>query len=642
MPDYFYFAKKIFRSISPDDKRGLGYKNLEDYGIIGNMETCALISNEGSVDWMCLPHMESESVFAKILDKERGGYFGVQPKKKFKSFQRYIKNTNVLQTFFETETGRAVVTDFMPPFKKNTAWHKHQILFRKIECGEGVVSFTASFQPRFNYAKIKPRIKLTETGVAAEYRDKKIYLDCASPFEIVDKEAKTHFTLGQGENLWLVMQYGSRAAFTQKTLEKEFKSTVSYWQKWAHKCDRRSCVFNGPWHEHVVRSGLVLKLLTHGETGSIAAAATSSLPENIGGSRNWDYRFNWIRDSVFTAQAMFNLGHKKEARELFNWFKRLYKGIKIQDLQILYGMHGEKDAKETNLRHLSGYKNSKPVRIGNAAAKQKQHDVYGELLSMAYEISLSGEKISQNEWDLLKKITDHVCNVWNTTDAGIWEIRGRNRHFVYSKVMCWVALDRAIKIAEKKDFPAPLERWRKIKNKIHGTVLQKGFSKKQDSFVQAFGSEALDAANLLIPLVGFLPFDDPKVRGTIKASLEHLAKNNLVYRYKSNDGLSGSEGLFVLCTFWLIDALALSDRVEKAEKLYLQLLKYISPLGLFAEEIDINTHRQLGNFPQAFSHVGLINSALYIGLAKGKQPPQAKTIFTIITGIPIKLLKFLS
>ena len=573
MPSYLGFAKNLFQKFIPTDEVVPDYKNLEQYGIIGNLETVALISCTGSIDWMCLPHLESESVFARLLDKDRGGYFSVQPKISFESYQKYIENTNVLETYFKTSGSKAVLTDFMSPFKKRSVWHKHQILFRKIECTKGVISFTAEFKPKFNYAKTLPKIKLTESGVVAESKTEKIFLDCSSPFEITQKEAKTHFTLGSGESLWFTMQYNSRSAFSLKNLEKEFSKTTKYWRGWAHKCDKRQCVFNGPWHDHVVRSGLVLKLLAHGETGSIAAAATTSLPEDVGGNRNWDYRFNWIRDSVFTAQALYNLGHKKEARELFNWFKRLYKGQKVKDLQILYGMHGEKEITEKTLRNLKGYKNSRPVRVGNAAAKQKQLDVYGELLNMAYEISLSGEKISQNEWRLLKKIVNYVCKIWQQPDAGIWEIRSRYKHFVYSKVMCWVALDRGIKIAEKRKFKAPIENWIKTRDKIRQTIIKKGFNKKMNSFVQSFDNEHLDAANLLIPMVGFLPFEDPKIKGTIETTIKHLTNNNLVHRYKTKDGIKGQEGAFILCTFWLIDALSLSGKIEKAEKLFLHLLK---------------------------------------------------------------------
>jgi GH15 family glucan-1,4-alpha-glucosidase len=375
-----------------------------------------------------------------------------------------------------------------------------------------------------------------------------------------------------------------------------------------------------------VRSGLVLKLLTHGETGAIAAAATTSLPEIIGGVRNWDYRFNWIRDSVFTVQSLYNLGNQKEARSLFNWYKRLYKGVKISDIQIMYGMHGEKELTEKKLWHLSGYKNSRPVRIGNAAVSQLQLDVYGEILNMAFETSRYGESLSKNDWEFLAKIVNHVCRTWHHKDFGIWEARSEKKHFVYSKLMCWVAIDRGLKIAEKKQFKCPSQKWEKTRDEIKNSILENGYNKDINSFTQSYHSNTLDAANLLIPIFGFLPFDDPRVNGTINATLKYLTKDGLVFRYLSKDGLPGKEGAFVLCTFWLIDCLALSGQTKKAEKMLVNLIKYISPLGLFAEEIDPERRIMLGNFPQAFSHIGLINSALYIGLTKGKQVPGPKPL----------------
>jgi GH15 family glucan-1,4-alpha-glucosidase len=368
----------------------------------------------------------------------------------------------------------------------------------------------------------------------------------------------------------------------------------------------------------IVRSGLVLKLLTHHETGAICAAPTTSLPEEIGGSRNWDYRFNWIRDASFTVQALKNAGHVKEAKNNLKWFMDICKGAhEPRDIQIMYGLHGEADLEEIELPHLSGYRNSRPVRIGNGAAKQKQLDIYGELLNAFYETTQYRGVVSRGDWGYVMKILDYVCDVWNTTDAGIWEVRSGAQHFVYSKLMCWVAIDRGIKIAELSNFEAPIGRWDKCREDIKNAILQRGFNKKLNSFVQSFDSETLDATSLLIPIRGFLPFDDDRVQGTIDAALKGLTtKNGLVYRYKGEDGLPGSEGAFVLCSFWLVDVLALSGRVEEAEDVFNNLLKYISPLGLFAEEIDPETGEQLGNFPQAFSHIGLVNSALYLGKTK--------------------------
>ncbi|MBI2053795.1 MAG: glycoside hydrolase family 15 protein [Candidatus Staskawiczbacteria bacterium] len=630
--DNVNFANKIFRINEKEQKRtrqkksSIGYKPLERYGIIGNLETIALIASDGSIDWMCLPHLESESVFASLLDKEKGGFFRISPRSTFTSIQQYDGHTNILKTKFTCSTGTGELIDFMPPFKKSKYWHKQQILFRKLKCSEGYMPWGLVFQPRFKYASKKTEITNTDTGVLATYEQEKLYLDSPLFFKIDKIRAEADFTLSAGEEIWITMQYGFRNSFDVKSMEGHLRKTYSFWDNWRHKCEPNKCVFAGAWHDLVIRSGLVLKLLTHGETGAIAAAATTSLPEKIGGSRNWDYRFNWLRDSVFTVQALYNLGNKKEAKALFNWYKRLYKGIKISDIQIAYGLHGEKIGKEKILKHLSGYKNSKPVRIGNLANSQQQLDVYGEILNVAFETSRYGEGLSKNDWKFLKKIVNHVCMTWKSKDSGIWEQRGKKKHFVYSKVMCWVAIDRGIKIAEKKQFTAPIQQWIKFRDEIYYDILKNGFDKKLNSFVQSYNTKNLDASNLLIPIAGFLPFDDPKVKGTIDATLKYLVKNGLVFRYKSKDGLPGKEGSFIFCTFWLIDCLALSGQIQKAEKMYTNLLQYISPLGLFSEEIDISQKFMVGNFPQAFSHVGLINSALYIGIGKGKKTPGPKPL----------------
>ncbi|MCR4328617.1 MAG: glycoside hydrolase family 15 protein [Patescibacteria group bacterium] len=619
---------KVFRG---NTDKELDYHHLGHYGIIGNLETVALVGANGSIDWCCLPHMESRSVFAKILDAGKGGSFSIAPKLPFKGIQNYKGDTNVLETRFTCRTGEAVLTDFMPPFKKRTKWHKHQILFRKVECTKGFVACGLTFKPRFDYARVKPQIEGTDTGIVAIAGEEKLFLDMPAVFYVKDHTASASFTLSKGESAWATMQYNAHENFNPKNRESELRNTLSFWKNWAHKCERSKCIFRGDWHDLAVRSGLVLKLLTHGETGAIAAAATTSLPESIGGERNWDYRFNWMRDSVFTAQALFNLGHEQDAKNLLNWFKKIYKGVEVSDIRIMQSLHGEDVPPEQTLRHLEGYRKSRPVRIDNSATGQKQFDIYGELLSMAYETTRFGETISKNDWNFLKKTADFVCEIWRTKDAGIWEVRGHDRHFVFSKVMCWVALDRAIKIAVKKNFPAPLQKWEENRDAIWQMVLKEGFNKKMNTFVQSFGSQYLDAANLLIPIVGFLPGNDYRVVGTIEATMKYLTKKGLVQRYNGPDGVRGKEGSFVMCAFWLIDALALAGRVAEAEKLYRNILAHASPLGLFAEEIDAETGMQLGNYPQAFSHTALINSALYLGIAKGKQPPTKVTPLGFLT-----------
>jgi GH15 family glucan-1,4-alpha-glucosidase len=362
------------------------------------------------------------------------------------------------------------------------------------------------------------------------------------------------------------------------------------------------------------------------ETGTIAAAPTASLPEEIGGVRNWDYRFTWSRDATFILQALANLGHTEEARSYFDWFLGLCHVDAPEEIQPLYGLHGETDLTEQEIEKFSGYRHSAPVRIGNDAADQHQLDIYGELVLTAYETSRQGDPLTHDDWEPPRAIIEYVCDVWDKKDAGIWEVRGDPRHFVHSKVMCWAALDRGLAIADEENFEAPVDRWRETRETIKRAVFDHGFNDDLNIFVQSFDeTETLDATGLLIPIVGFLPFDDPRVHGTIDAIDERLATDDsLVHRYDGDDGLPGDEGAFVLCSFWLINALALSGRVEEARERFARMLEYVSPLGLLAEEIDPDTSAQLGNFPQAFSHIGLINAALYLGKAEGQEHPELK------------------
>lgn len=598
------------------------FNKLEDYGIISNLETCALVGRDGSIDWCCLPHLESPSVFAAILDVEKGGHFSIRPSESFESEQSYIEQTNILQTTFHTPSGVVVLTDFMAiRGETETAKQKRRTILRKVACTRGKAELKAEFKPRFDYARAVPALDTAEGGIAARWHDHVLFLQTPFSLQSYDDKAQGTFSVNAGETHWFVLQYGHYERMHPEDCEALLNNTVQVWMGWMHRCEPSKCVFGGPWHELVVRSSLVLKLLTHYETGAIAAAPTTSLPEEIGGVRNWDYRFSWIRDASFTVQALYNIGYVSEAKNYLKWLMSICTQTKEpSEIKIMYGMHGESDIEECELDHLSGYRNSQPVRIGNSAVRQRQLDIYGELVNSFYETSRYGEDVSSDVWHFINNIVDYVCKVWNTKDAGIWEVRGSPQHFVYSKLMCWVALDRGIKIAKLMRFEAPLDRWEKIRNEIKNAILQRGFNRKLNSFVQSLDSETLDATSLLIPMMGFLPFDDPRVQGTIDATLERLmTKDGLVYRYQREDGLPGKEGAFTLCSFWLVNVLAISGRVDEAEKIFTNLLKYVSPLGLLAEEIDPDTGEQLGNFPQAFSHIGLINSALYLGRAKGRR-----------------------
>ncbi len=596
------------------------YKDLEQYGIIGNLETCALVGDDGSIDWCCFPHLDSPSVFAGVLDSRKGGRFAITPDSAYISNQQYVTDTNVLRTDFHADTGVATLTDFMPIRSERTPGeHDHQVIYRKLACKKGLLKFKVDFDPHFNYARDTTRIVETNYGLEASSGNHRLHLQASTKFDIKEGGATSTIEMSQGQEIWFVLRYANFAEKSQGECSTELDATVEYWSKWVHDAPADTTIFNGPWRELIVRSGLVLKLLAHERAGAICAAPTTSLPESLGGERNWDYRYNWIRDASFTVQALYNIGHYEEARRHLRWFVEICrKNEDPSKIQIMYGLHGETDVSEIELGHLEGYKKSRPVRVGNGAAKQKQHDIYGELINAIFETGRYGEEIPEEEFEFITRIVNYVCEIWDTPDSGIWEVRGGPRHFVYSKLMCWVALDRGIKIAEHRKYNAPIGKWRDAREEIRKEILEKGYNDKLRSFVQSFGSEVLDATSLMIPIMGFLTFDDPRVQGTIDSTLAKLTTDTgLVYRYIGEDGLSGKEGAFLLCSFWLIKALALSGRTDEAENILNKVLKYAGKTGLFSEEVDPVTGKQLGNLPQAFSHIGLINSVLYLGHVKG-------------------------
>ncbi len=598
--------------------------DIENYGIIGNLETCAVIGSDGSIDWMCLPYLESPSIFAAILDNERGGHFAIQPVSKFSSFQNYIKETNILQTTFNTPFGMVTLTDFMP-VKQSDGTKDHRTLYRKVECIEGHIRLELSFKPRFNYAKDIPDFKLIEGGVLCSFEGKELFLNTTVPLQIKGDKIISQFNMKKSMEIWFVLQYSQDDHYSPEyppnytDFNKKLKALKEYWQNWTYKC-HKICILEDIWHDIIARSGLVLKLLANPESGAIAAAATTSIPECTGGVRNWDYRYAWIRDSAYTTQALFHLEHVQESQDYIRWINSIIKqDTHPSDIHIMYPLHKNENIHEKMLEYLSGYKQSSPVRIGNAAFNQKQLDIYGELINAIYDTTRYGKDISDETWKFIKDFVDYICRVWNTKDRGIWEVRGEPQHYVHSKLMCWVAVDRGIKIAKFKDSEASCN-WEETKKEIETAILEKGFNKQLNSFVQSFGSDAIDATTLLIPRMGLLPYDDPRVQGTIEAVMQNLmAKKGLVYRYKNEDGLPGDEGCFVLCSFWLVDSLALSGRLDEATNIFVNVLQLMSPLGILAEEIDPETGKLLGNFPQAFSHIGLVNSALYIGIARGRK-----------------------
>jgi GH15 family glucan-1,4-alpha-glucosidase len=594
-------------------------RDIEDYGIVGNLETCALVSVGGSVDWLCLPFLESPSLFAALLDEEKGGSFHVCPADEFKAVQSYVEHTNVLTTLFTGASGSLRLTDFMP-VEDAAVPGPLRVLYRRLEAVSGELKMHVRFAPRPDYGRAAAVLEPEQNGVTCRWGNEVLALRSGVQLHIAGDEAQAAFTMQQGDETWFSLEYGKNPHANHADNARVLEEVIRYWQGWAHQCQRETCPVEGPWHGLVVRSGLVLKLLASPQTGAIAAAATTSLPEAIGGARNWDYRYAWIRDASFTDQALYHLGHGKEARAFRAWAVRIVEEAGTPErIRVLYGLHGESDLQERLLDHLAGYRNSRPVRIGNGAVLQTQHDIFGELLNAFYDTTRRGEDFPEKRWPLAAKIVDYVSGIWDREDAGIWEVRGGPRHFVYSKLMCWVAVDRGIRIAREKGFPAQIDRWEETRKEIRRAILEKGYSEKSGSFVQSFGSETLDAAVLLVPATGFLPAGDARVQSTIDAALKRLVFDGcLVRRYEGDDGLSGQEGAFLICSFWLVKALALSGRIEEAERIFEGVLRHASPLGLLSEEIDLKTGKLIGNFPQAFSHIGLINSALYLAWAKGR------------------------
>ncbi len=599
------------------------YKPLTAYGAIGSMYTAALVGSDGSVDWCCLPELDSPSVFAALLDAEKGGRWRIGPVSGGLGTQRYLERTNVLETTFVEPTGTAGVIDFMP-YWVGIPDTRAQAIVRIVEGHTGEVPIELEFAPRFDYARGPTRLSETDGGVVASGDEAAVRLWGPEPIEIDSDRATGRWVVRQGDRLVFVLRYtdpGQQARAIDAF--DAFNRTVEFWREWVHHCNPDLCPFGGgPWHDMVVRSELVLKLLNHHETGGISAALTTSLPEEIGGERNWDYRYAWVRDASFTVHALYHLGHNGELHDFVKWIRdSALDGSPVGNLRVLYTLHGKTPPEERTLEHLEGYRGSRPVRVGNMAAEQRQLDIYGEILDAAYQVWRYGVEEPNDELaGFLATIADHVCEVWHEPDFGIWEVRTEPRHFVYSKVMCWVALDRAVRLAEDEDYPlaGDVERWRREREAIRASILENGVDRERGTFVQSYGTRDLDAALLLIPILGFLPIDDPLVERTIAAIERELVRDDLVIRYRSEDGLLGHEGAFAWCTFWLVDCLAMQGRVAEAEELFRKMLSRANPVGLLSEEIDLESGELLGNFPQAFTHLGVINSALWLNTMKGR------------------------
>jgi GH15 family glucan-1,4-alpha-glucosidase len=602
---------------------------IAEYALLSDCHSAALVHRSGSVDWLCFPRYDAPSVFARLLD-DRAGHWSIRVPAATSIERRYIEGTLVLETQFKTSTGRLTLTDALA-VGLNERGHElgaasPHALLRRAECTEGRVELELEYVPRPDYGQAQPTLRDVSGGVLVTDSSSVLLLSSSTPHELKDARAIGRVVLSAGESRVFALQYGSappEACWTPEQIENRLGETIAAWRSWSKLHQR----YDGPWQELVHLSGRVLQGLTYQPTGAIIAAPTTSLPETVGGERNWDYRYTWIRDTSFTLEALWVAACPDEAKQFFDFLAgaAVSNLREMGDLQIMFRVGGERDLTERELPHLRGWRGSRPVRVGNDAWNQRQLDVYGELLSAVHRLREQTGELSTATAGFLMDVADAALRRWRDPDQGIWEIRGEPRHFVHSKLMCWVALDRAVELADSLGADVDrVTRWREGRDQIRAAILQQGWSEEAGAFTQTFGGDALDASTLLLPIVGFLPADDGRVRATVAAIAERLTDHfGRVYRYRAADGLKGEEGSFLLCTFWLAHALALGGELERAREVFERAAACVNDLGLLAEEVDGATGELLGNFPQAFSHVGLVNAAWAIAEAEAGRPALA-------------------
>lgn len=602
--------------------------SLFDYGVIGNMHTASLISNQGSIDWACMPRFASPSVFGRLLDPKKGGFQQVSPVERFVSTQSYRASTNILETFFHLSNDRSLqVTDFMPIFD-TAASEEATMIVRRIEARRGPVPIRTAFAPAFDYAQARTQVGRADGRILATAGSYQMaYVPPPGETRMDSDRVETSSEVRPGVPVTVELFWGGRRP-TADSAEKLLDRTERYWRRWiADSLPRRQRVSANA-SQRVERSTLLLKLLSHRDTGAFVAAPTTSLPEWPGGTRNWDYRYSWVRDTAMIATALTRLGLAGEARSFLRWSLGRSHLRKDGKICVLYGVHGETDLTERELPHLSGYLNSRPVRIGNGAEYQFQLDIYGSLLSLAYQMTEVDAPFVALEWPQIAQLATDVMELWGTPDCGIWEVRGPPVNYVHSKLMAWVALDRASRLAVRFGHRAEAMQWGEEATKVRTAVLAHGFDRRVNAFVQSFEHHVADASVLRIPIEGMLPYTDPRVLGTIEYVRRHLARGPFVYRYRRPDGIAGPEGAFLLCSFWLIECLARSGQRELAEEYWNALMASSGPLGLFSEEFDPKSGIPLGNFPQAFTHIGVIQAALALehsdAVPAGVNPPVPK------------------
>ena len=606
----------------------MSYLPIAEYGLISDCHSAALVSREGSIDWLCFPRFDRPSVFARLLD-DGAGHWSIAPVGEAGATRGYVDRTMVLETSFRTSSGTAVLVDALV-VGRNERGHdlgseSPHALLRRVTCTEGRVELAMEYAPRPEYGLIFPFLSRAEGGLHARGGADVLMLSSPADLDIDGSSARAHITLSEGESMSFALHHRQSweeapRLWSQEEIDARLDDTIEAWRTWSGLHQG----YDGPWQGLVHQSGRVLQALTYQPTGAIIAAATTSLPEGVGGERNWDYRYAWVRDASLTLEALWIAACPDEASEFFAYLAgasatQLRRGT---DLQIMFGVGGERDLSERELPHLGGWRASRPVRVGNGAWSQRQLDVYGELLNSAYRLSDQWSELDPATRAFLADAADTAAARWGEQDQGIWEVRGAPRDYLYSKLMCWVALDRAIELADRLEATERVEGWMKARDEIRDAILQRGWSERAQAFTQAFGSDELDASNLMMPIMGFLPADDPRMIATIRATEERLTdEQGLVYRYRSHDGLAGEEGTFLLCTFWLAQAQALAGEVDRAAATFERTIAYANDLGLLAEEVDESNGELLGNFPQAFSHIGLVTAAWAISqAAKGLAP----------------------
>jgi GH15 family glucan-1,4-alpha-glucosidase len=599
-----------------------GYLPIAEHGIIGDLHTVALVGTDGTIDWYCCPHFDSPSVFGAILDRERGGYFRIAPSVEgWTQKQLYFPDTNVLITRFLMPGGVGEVQDFMPIHDAPGSVYKHRLI-RRVVGVRGELTFRIEVEPRFNYGRDPHHVVFHEGGVVFHSADMSMALATSRPLRQTESRGATcDITVPAGRAHTFVLErvredYVPRR-YTEDETREAFDGTIEYWRRWLAKSR-----YQGRWRETVHRSALTLKLLTYRPTGGIVAAPTTSLPEQLGGTRNWDYRFTWIRDAAFSLYALLRLGFTDEASAFMSWLRGRFMEERpgaLGPLQIMYGIDGRSELTEEVLDHLEGYRGSAPVRIGNGAAEQLQLDIYGELIDSVYFYSQQGHQPDHDAWMDLSRVTDWICENWDQADEGIWEERGGRKHYTYSRLMSWVGLERAVRIALARGLPADLPKWQSSRDQIYHQIMAKAWHEDRQAFVQHYDSNNLDAAVLLMPMVNFVAPKDRRWLSTLDAMSRELVSDSLVYRYNveaSPDGIEGEEGTFSICTFWYVEALTKAGRLDEARLAFEKMLTYANHLGLYSEEIGL-TGEALGNFPQAFTHLALISSAFLLNRELG-------------------------